>query len=193
MGENSEKNGLFTLYHYCQIIFILVISGFTAWNAYFANRQANLNNRPFIGITDVATTRIRLPGKTDTYANTNNILITFTLENTGNLPAKTVNVDVTGKIGNVILPRNESTLHEDTIIPPHVKFFNLANLSKDYLKEIVERGVPILFSIKISYSDFEGYKSQEYTTYYKLIPISKDPPNFISHLVGSKAWNKTIE
>ena len=139
---------------------------------------------------DVGTTRFRLPGQKDTYANTISILVNFSIENTGTIPAKNVKVDVTGKLGNTILPRIEPSSDEGVVVPPHAKFSNLVSIGRGDLKRLVEGGGKLIYSIKISYSDFEGYKSQEYTSYYEFELVGKDPPTFLVHPVPRNRWEK---
>jgi len=192
MSESPEKNKLTTTYHVAQIIFVIVISVFTAWNSYLAYRQSKLIYRPFVGVIDVATTRFRPPNQKDTYANTTSVLVNFLLENTGSIPAKNVKIDVTGKLGNTILPRIEPSSDEGVVVPPHAKFSNLTSIGKNELKRLVDGGEKLIYSIKISYSDFEGYKSQEYTSYYELELVGKDPPAFLVHPVARNKWEKTL-
>ena len=188
MNKTSDENWLTKTLYVAQILFVIVISLFTAWNSYLSYNQFKLMYRPFVGVVNVDTTRLLGPNKKDTYANTIGVLSIFWLENTGSIPAKNAKFDVVGKLGSTILPRNEPVWDEGVIMPPHTKYFIRTTLGKNDLMRLIEGGEKLIYSIKISYSDLEGYKSQEYTSYQEYELVSKDPPAFLVHPVTRNKW-----
>jgi hypothetical protein len=135
--------------------------------------------------------RIPSPNQKDTYANTTGLIVNFIVGNTGSIPAKNVKIDLTGKIGNVILRRIEPSSDEGFIVPSQGKFSISSFIEKNDLKRLVEDGEKLIYSIKISYSDFKGYEPQEYTSYSELELVAKDPPGFLVHPVARNKWEKT--
>ena len=93
----------------------------------------------------------------------------------------------------MILPRIEPTSNEGVILPPQTKFANQASIGKDYLRRIVEGGEKLIYSMKISYSDLERYDSKEYTSYYEVKLVEKDPPTFNVQLAAKNNWGKPLQ
>lgn len=173
MSENTRHNRLSSIYYCFQIAFVIIISLTTIYNLCLTRKQSKLVFKPFIGVVDANITKI-IDGS-DTYDNTKGVLLRFNLENVGNLPAKNVKILTVGKIGNTILPRTEADEKEGITLAPHMKVTNSANFGRDVLVRLVEKGERLVFSVQLSYSDLEDYELQDYTSYYEIAVVKKDP------------------
>jgi hypothetical protein len=161
-----------------QIIFYVVISICTIYNLWFTRVQSNLIFKPIIGVVDIKTTRLLgdIDGK-DVYENVKAVKIDFIIKNTGNLPAKNFKIKNIGKIGNTILSYEKAKEDKGvTLIPPNV-LINTATIDDNVIRRLVENKEKLIFKVELFYSDWDDYKKYNYSSYFEVLVITKNPLN----------------
>lgn len=97
------------------------------------------------------------------------------MENTGNLPAKNFKIKTTGKIGNTVLPYTETENNEGIVLIQNTKVTNSATIGKSTIKRLVEKEEKLIYTIELSYSDWENYKDYNYPSRFEIYVLSKSP------------------
>ena len=160
-----------------QILFYLVIAITTSWSLYITRRQSDLIFKPAVGIVDAKTTRHIIPDSVDVYKNVTGATIAFTIENAGTLPAKDVKIKVRGKIGNTTLPYTETETgltEEGIVLLPKAKVFNRPKIGKRTIERMVAKE-RLIYTIQLSFTDWEDYKPYSYSVRYEVSVTKKSP------------------
>ncbi|MCK4377462.1 MAG: hypothetical protein KAV97_04525 [Actinomycetia bacterium] len=172
------------LLKYSQMIFYVVIGTCTAYNLWLTRKQSNLVFKPFIGVMDIKTTRMLIDiNKKDVYENVKCVKIDFVIKNVGNLPAKNFKIKTIGKIGNIILPHEEDKKNEGGTILPQQVLINTAIIGKDVIDGLVERKEKLRYEVELFYSDWENYQQYNYSSYFDIFVINKNPLHLASSML----------
>lgn len=155
-----------------QVLFFLVVSCGTIYNAYFLTQQSRLIYKPVLGVVEVKTTRMF--DKEDILDNIKAVKIDFIIENRGNLPAKNVRIKTTGKIGNTVLPYTESDQKEGIILIQNVKVTNTATISKDVLNKMIQEDEKLIYTVELSFSDWDNH-DYGYASKFEIYVTNKEP------------------
>jgi hypothetical protein len=117
-----------------------------------------------------------MPGKPDTYPNVAMVAILFTYENVGNLPVKDFESKPIGKLGNTTLPFTDPETGEKGIkLIQWGKVQNVSQLGRNEIVRLVDGKEKLVYTVDISYSDWEGYESFNYQTSFQVVVVFKEP------------------
>jgi len=160
-----------------QIIFYVVISILTVYNLWLNRIQSNLIFKPIVGVADVKPTRIltNIDEEEDTYENVIGAKIDFVVKNVGNLFAKNIKIETTGKIGDTILPHTVKEKNKGVIMIPQNTAVITATIGKDIIRRLVEKGEKLIYKVEFFYTDWDDYKEYNYSSYFEVIVIKKSP------------------
>ena len=101
------------------------------------------------------------------------------------MPAKKCKVKTTGKIGNTTLPFTEDEkASKGVVLIPNAKVTNVATLSKNTLDRLIEKEEKLIYTVELSYSDWEDYEKYEYPSYYEIAVTQKSPLNLTIRAVS---------
>jgi len=174
---NEPKRGwLQQLSAFLQIVFFITVSIGTIYNLYCINRQNKLIYRPVVGITDVKTTRYLKDSTTDTFENVDYVSVEFTIENVGSLPVKNFKIKPLLKIGDTILPY-EDVDYKGTGLVQKAKVKNTAIVRKDIIGRMLKTKEKLIWSIQMTYSDWENYETYSSESSYEIRVTTTEPLN----------------
>lgn len=174
LKKNTKKSCWFIAFKVIEVIFFVIIIVCTVYNLRLSIRQTNLIFKPVIGVIGVSVEPKIEEGKPDTYENVVNAKITFKISNTGNLPAKDFKIKTIGKLGNTTLPYTDHPKAGGIFVQNAVGV-NTTTINKDVIKKLVEEKERLLYTVQLSYSDWEDYEKYDYENRIEIYLISKKP------------------
>ena len=174
LKKDTKRNWWSISFKIIQVIFFFIIIVCTVYNLRISIRQTNLIFKPVIGVIGVNIEPEFEENKADIYENVENATITFRIKNTGNLPAKDFKVKTAGKLGNTTLPHTEDS-KAGGILVQNVGAVNTTTISKEIIKKLVEEEERLIYTVQLSYSDWEDYEKYDYKNMYEIYLISKKP------------------
>jgi len=164
------------LLKYSQMIFYVVIGICTAYNLWLTRKQSNLIFMPVVGIMEINSTNILIDIKQGAdYKNVVNVMVKFVIRNVGNLPAKNFKINTIGKMDNITLSHEETKKSRGGSIFPQQILINTANINKDLIKNLVENKKRLRYKIELSYSDWKNYQKYNYSSYFEVVVVNKNP------------------
>ena len=174
LKKDIKRNWWSISFKIIQVIFFFTIIVCTVYNLCISIRQTNLIFKPVIGVIGVNIEPEFEENKAETYENVVNAKIIFKISNTGNLPAKDFKIKTIGKLGNTTLPHTEDS-KAGGILVQNVVGVNTTTISKEIIKKVVEEGVKLVYTVQLSYSDWEDYETYDYGNMYEIYLMSKTP------------------
>ena len=149
--------------------------------------EVGRGSAPMVGVTGVRPLRFLKDAKVDNYEGVAGFKIHFQVENLGTRPAKNSRISTKGKIGNTVLPYTESEGDAGVTIFPGVKVFNIVVVSKGTLDRLVLEKERLIYTVDLSYTDWEGHHKYENPQSFQVKVSEKDPLNLKIGLVKSPA------
>jgi archaellum component FlaF (FlaF/FlaG flagellin family) len=128
---------------------------------------------PFVGVVD-AKTHKSLEGP-DTYDNVKGAQVDFVIQNTGSTPAKNLTVEVRGRMGNTVLPYNEYPNKMGTILFPGASGTSTVKIGKGQLDQLIAGRDRLIYTVKLSYTDWEGNKKYSLEQKFEVAVSAKEP------------------
>lgn len=162
-----------------QLVFYIIIAGTAIYNLYIANRQSKLIFKPVVGVVEVKTTRHVAnlsEGSKASYDSVRYATVAFVIKNVGNLPAKNLKTLVRGKLGDTNLAYTEKNKDKPgVVLIQNAEVTNRARISKSTLETLLKKKKRLIYTVKISYTDWEEYNNYDYSTSYEVTMIRKEP------------------